>query len=139
MANLMQLEVVTPDKSLLTRDDVAYVLADTVIGGVGILANHAPLIATLNEGPLKFEDGKGVKHFAFVDGGFMEVKNNKVTILCVGAEFAEDIDVAKAERNLEHAQERLAHPEPTTDLVLQSQNLRRAKARIKTVELAREK
>ena len=137
MAHLMQLEIVTPDKSLLNRDDVSYVLVETTIGGVGFLAHHAPLIGTLRESVLKFRDEKEVDHFLFVDGGFVEVKNNKVTVLCTAAEFAEDIDVEKAKRNMARAEASLANIEPTTDVNLVARNLRRAKARIKTAEQAR--
>jgi len=134
MAKLMQLEVITPDKSVLVRQDVSYVLAETVIGGVGILANHAPLIATLTEGPLKYQDEKGALHFVYVEGGFMEVGNNKVTILSVDAEDAADIDVEKNQHRVEAAQKKLANLEPTTDIVAVAKRLRCAKARLKTVE-----
>ena len=136
MAKLMQLEVITPDKSLLVRQDVSYVLAETVIGGVGILANHAPLIATLTEGPLKYQDETGALHFVYVEGGFMEVGNNKVTILSVDAEDAADIDVEKNKRRVESAQNRLSNLEPTTDVAVVAKRLRCAKARLKTVERA---
>ena len=136
MTKLMQLEVITPDKSLLVRQDVSYVLAETVIGGLGILANHAPLIATLTEGPLKYQDETGALHFVYVEGGFMEVGSNKVTILSVDAEDAADIDVGKNQHRVEAAQEKLANLEPTTDIVAASKRLRCAKARLKTVERA---
>jgi F-type H+-transporting ATPase subunit epsilon len=136
MAKLMQLEIITPEKSLLVRHDVSYVLAETVIGGVGILANHAPLIATLTEGPLKYQDETGALHFVYVEGGFMEVGSNKVTILSVDAEDASDIDVEKNKRREEKAQNRLSNLEPTTDIVVVAEKLRCAKARLKTVELA---
>lgn len=136
MAKLMQLEIITPDKSLLVRQDVSYVLAETVIGGVGILANHAPLIATLAEGPLKYQDKTGDLHFVYVEGGFMEVGNNKVTVLSVDAEESADIDVEKNQRRLTSAQNLLAHLEPTTDIVAVAKRLKCAKARLKTVEQA---
>lgn len=136
MAKLMQLEVITPEKSLLVRHDVSYVLAETVIGGVGILANHAPLIATLAEGPLKYQDETGALHFVYVEGGFMEVGHNKVTILSVEAENAADIDVEKNNRRLEAATKLLANLDPTTDIVAVAKRLSCARARLKTVELA---
>ena len=42
MASLMTLEVLTPDQYLMKRKDIAYVLLNTVTGGIGILANHGP-------------------------------------------------------------------------------------------------
>ena len=137
MAKLMQLEIVTPDKSLLVKNNVSYVLAETVGGGVGIMANHAPLIGTLQEGPLKYRDEAGKDYFIFLDGGFMEVNNNKVTVLSAIAEMAEDIDVARAQGAQARARARIDNPEPTTDLEVVGRNLRRANARLKTVELAK--
>ncbi|MDD4320617.1 MAG: ATP synthase F1 subunit epsilon [Acidaminococcaceae bacterium] len=136
MTKLMQLEVITPDKSLLVRKDISYVLAETVVGGVGILANHAPLIATLAEGPLKYQDEKGTLHFVYVEGGFMEVGSNKVTILSVDAQDSADIDVEKNKRRLEAAKNLLTNLEPTTDIVAVAKRLKCAKARLKTAELA---
>lgn len=139
MANLMQLEILTPDRSLLMRDDVSYVLAETIIrGGVGILANHAPLIGALDHAPLKYKDAKEKLQFIFLDGGFIEVNNNKVTILSVAAEKAEEIDVSRATRKKEVCEERLANPDPTMNFEHIKEELKRAKGRLKTVRLAKE-
>lgn len=93
MASLMTLEVLTPDQYLMKRKDIAYVLLNTVTGGIGILANHGPLIAVLGEGTLKLQDGNNHVILLYVEGGFAEVKDNKVIILTPKAELAEHIDV----------------------------------------------
>mgnify|MGYP000328898268 CR=1 FL=1 len=95
MASLMTLEVLTPDQYLMKRKDIAYVLLNTVTGGIGILANHGPLIAVLGEGTLKLQDGNNHVILLYVEGGFAEVKDNKVIILTPKAELAEHIDVKK--------------------------------------------
>lgn len=138
MAKLMQLEILTPDRSLLMRDDVSYVLAETIGGGVGILANHAPLIGTLDHAPLKYKDAKEKLQFVFLDGGFIEVNNNKVTILSVAAEKAEEIDVTRATHKKEVCEERLANPDPTMNFESIKEELKRANGRLKTVGLAKE-
>ncbi|HIU64598.1 MAG TPA: ATP synthase F1 subunit epsilon [Candidatus Avacidaminococcus intestinavium] len=137
MAKLMQLEIVTPDKSLLKRDDVAYVYAETVVGPIGILPNHAPLIGTLAESPLKYRSEDNKEHYLFIDGGFVEISNNKVIILSAVAEMAENIDLARAEAAEARALGHIENPEPTIDLEIIGQNLKRAKGRIRTVKLAR--
>ena len=91
----MTLEVLTPDQYLMKRKDIAYVLLNTVTGGIGILANHGPLIAVLGEGTLKLQDGNNHVILLYVEGGFAEVKDNKVIILTPKAELAEHIDVKK--------------------------------------------
>jgi len=59
MAKLMELEVLSPSRTLVSKDDVVYVLFDTITGGIGVLANHAPLLAALKEGPLKIQGAGG--------------------------------------------------------------------------------
>lgn len=52
MANLMQLEIVTPDKYFIKRDDVVYAGFEALDGGFGVFANHMPAIAALKDAPL---------------------------------------------------------------------------------------
>ena len=95
MARLMKLEVLTPEKILVKREDISYVLLNTVTGGVGVLANHGPMIAVLGEGTLKLQDKDNHVILVYVEGGFAEVKDNQVVILTPRAQRAEKIDVAK--------------------------------------------
>lgn len=139
MAKMMQLEIVTPDQSLLLRDDVTYVLAEALDGGIGIFANHAPLISTLKAAPLKYRDAQGKEHFASLDIGFMEVGNNKVTILSAKAELAESIDVARAEAAKERAEKRLSNPSADTDILRAEAALNRALSRLKTYKMYKDK
>ena len=86
MASLMTLEVLTPDQYLMKRKDIAYVLLNTVTGGIGILANHGPLIAVLGEGTLKLQDGNNHVILLYVEGGFAEVNGkpneNQLSAAC---------------------------------------------------------
>lgn len=135
MANLMKLEILTPEKILVSREDIAYVLLNTVTGGIGILANHGPLIAVLGEGTLKVQDEKDNVILVYVEGGFAEVKDNQVVILTPRAQRAERIDRAKYEKLRDEARERLEHPDALTDIAHTEKILRRAEARLKTVSL----
>ena len=119
MAKLMKLEVLTPEKLLVKREDISYVLLNTVNGGVGILANHSPMIAVLGEGTLKLQD-----------------KDNQVVILTPRAQKAENIDVAKYQQIRQEALARLEHPDALTDVEHTEKILRRAEARLKTASLA---
>lgn len=135
MARLMKLEVLTPEKVLVKREDIFYVLLNTVNGGIGILANHGPMIAALGEGTLKLQDDKNEVILVYVEGGFAEVKDNKVVILTPRAQKAENIDVAKYEQIRSEAQARLDHPDSLTDIPHTEKILRRAQARLKTASL----
>lgn len=94
MANCMQLEIVTPDKMLFSSEDVIYIGIRTTDGGMGIEANHVPVIASLEIAPLKYRLSDGTEGFVAVCGGFMEVNANKCTVLATVAELAVDIDKA---------------------------------------------
>jgi F-type H+-transporting ATPase subunit epsilon len=71
-----------------------------------------------------------------VDGGFLEVKDNKVTVLTVNAETADAINVNRAQASFERAKNRLSHLEKDINVERVMQSLHRAEARLKTVKLA---
>ena len=138
MSSLMRFEVLAPDKYVLKSDAISYVEAVTLWGGVGILPRHAPLIAALKEAPLKYRDAEGIAHFLCIQGGFMEVKDNKVVVMTEAAETADEIDVDRAEASALRARERLANPDDEVDMDRVMGSLRRSEARLKTVRLAAE-
>ena len=75
----MQLDIITPDKNLYSGEASELVVPAST-GLLGILENHAPLISSLMKGSIKITTSKGVEHFD-VNGGVIEVLNNKVIIL----------------------------------------------------------
>ena len=83
MPTPMQVEVVSPDEELFSGE-ATFVLARTVEGDIGILANHSPLLAELAPYDVKIHAPGGDVHFP-IAGGFMSVKDNKVIILAAGA------------------------------------------------------
>src|SRR5918995_4505375 len=97
------LEIVTPDQSLVT-DKVDEVVAPAAEGYLGVLPGHTPLLATLAVGELWYRKGRQ-KFYLAISGGFVEVLAEKITILAQIAERAEDIDVARAQRAKQRAEE----------------------------------
>jgi F-type H+-transporting ATPase subunit epsilon len=91
----MQVELVSPEKKLFSGE-ATLVICRPSGGDAAFLPGHAPFLGTLGVGPvtIRTTDGKDVR--AAVHGGFIEVRNNKVTILSDVAELATDIDVARA-------------------------------------------
>jgi F-type H+-transporting ATPase subunit epsilon len=75
----MYLEIITPDKKLFSGE-VTYVKLPGKDGSFGIMKNHAALISTLKTGTIKITDASGIHNFD-VNGGVVEVLNNKVTVL----------------------------------------------------------
>ena len=82
MASL-KLEIVTSEK-IVFSGDVDYVSAKSVDGQIGILPNHISLISELDNGNLIWRNGNNEEDI-FIRGGFIEIIDNKVTILVDGS------------------------------------------------------
>ena len=102
----IQLEIVTPDRSLV-REDVDEVQLPGAEGYLGVLPGHTPLLTTLKVGELWYRTGSE-RHYLAIAFGFAEVLPDRVTILAQIAERAQDIDVERAEAAKKRAEERLA-------------------------------
>ena len=96
---MINLEIVTPEKKVID-EPVEMVTVPTAKGEIGILTNHAPLISTLKPGILTYT-AKGETERMVIAGGFLEISDNKVSILADVAESKQDIDMdsAKAEQS----------------------------------------
>lgn len=129
------LEIVTPDRKVF-EDEVQMVIVRGAAGDLGILAGHVPLATTLKIAPVraKYPDGS-VKNIA-VSGGFIEVKPNKVIILAETAELPEEIDLDRAERARQRAEQRLGQP-GDIDQARAELALQRALTRIEAVKESR--
>jgi F-type H+-transporting ATPase subunit epsilon len=105
MANKILLEVVTPDKQLLSKE-VDVVVCTGTDGEFGVLYGHVPFLASLAIGEMRFRDGNATD-YAAISGGFAEVTGEKVTVLAEAAELAREIDIDRAKRARERAEQRL--------------------------------
>lgn len=128
MPQTFKLEVVTPDK-LVVDDSAEELQLPGKKGYLGILPGHAPLITELDVGELTYRRGDSTTRLCLA-WGFAEVLPDRVTILAETAERLEDIDMARAERARERAEERLKKLEPGTDLARAQGALQRALARL---------
>lgn len=127
----LRLDIVTPDRSV-AHDSVRAVTMPGKNGYLGILPGHAPLLTELMPGELVYTRD-GVKHFVAVNWGFAEVLPGRVIVLVESAERAEEIDVERAEKARQRAEERLKRfSDPQVDLERAQQALRRALTRLET-------
>lgn len=126
------LEVVTPARKVISKE-VDSIVVPAATGYLGILVNHAPLVAILGVGVLKYR-GHGKEEHAAVCGGFIEVSNNKVSIMADAAECAFEIDVERAKRAENKARERLKRKDGI-DTLRAELALRRATARLQAARL----
>ena len=102
----LNLDVVTPDGSVLSVD-ADYVGIPGVAGQFGVMPGHIPLLSALAVGDLYYRVGD-VRKDVFVSGGFAEISENKVIILAESAEKQENIDIERAKKAKQRAEERLA-------------------------------
>src|SRR5579862_1502063 len=134
MADTLQLQIVTPDKRLVS-DDVEQVEMPGLNGYLGILPGHAPLLTELGPGELSYLQGGKTSYLA-VAWGFAEVLPDKVTILADAAERPEDIDVKRAQEAKARAEEALKQAAPDLDFDATLAALRRAEVRIEVAQRA---
>lgn len=126
----LTLEIVTAERQVLAEDDVDMVVAPAIDGEVGILPHHAPLITVLQIGELRLKRGSDEQSI-IIAGGFLEVLNDKVTILADVAERVEEIDVAAAEQARSRAEETLRNREQLGDSAGAEAALRLATLRLR--------
>ena len=106
MADQLQLEVVTPERRLLS-EQVNSVTVPGRGGELGILPGHAALISELQSGVLSYDE-EGTTFQMHVSGGFVEVNDDRVSVLAEIAERPEEIDAERARRAREIAEKRLS-------------------------------
>lgn len=89
------LEIITPEK-VVYKNEVEEVIVATVNGEIAILPNHINLLTQVKPGELIIKKGSSVQSIA-ITGGFLEVNNNKISILADYAIKAEDIQIARVQ------------------------------------------
>ena len=99
----LHLEVITPEK-VVFKDDIDELFAPTLTGQIGILPNHIELLTKLHHGELIIKNNNQKQSIA-VFGGFLEISNNKISILADYAIHARDIDISKSEEARNRAKE----------------------------------
>jgi F-type H+-transporting ATPase subunit epsilon len=106
VADQLQLEVVTPERRVLS-EPVNSVTVPGRSGEMQILPGHAALISELKTGVLAYNQD-GTAHQLHVSGGFVEVNDDRVSVLAEIAERPEEIDAARARLAREHTEKQLS-------------------------------
>ena len=121
-------QILTPEGSIF-EGDVTGVKMPGSLGSFEVKQNHANLVSSLDIGEIRVRKAEGDDQYIAVAGGFVEVNNNKLTLLAEIAEPAADIDVERAEKAIENATHKLQ--EKKSDRLHLETSLRKAKNRIK--------
>lgn len=128
--NSFQAQILTPEGSLFDGE-VTGVRVPGEMGSFEVKAHHANIISSLVVGDILIRKASGEEKQFAVTGGFVEVVDNKLTLLAEAAEPIEEIDVERAQRAKERARQRLESKDPNIDKKRAEKALERAENRIK--------
>ena len=132
MSDTFQLEIVTPEKKVVdTAAEEVQIPGKN--GYLGVLPGHAPLITELAVGEIKFRSGSEEQRLA-VAWGFVEVLPDKVTILAETAERPSEIDVERARKAKERAEQQLTSGDTNVDVEQALNALKKAETRLEVAE-----
>lgn len=128
MAASYMLDIVTPDKNFFSGE-VDMTIFRTASGDMGVLSDHEPTVAPLQIGTIRIQTG-GTRRVAACTSGFVSIEEDRVTIITDAAEWAEEIDLKRAEAAVERAQSRLDGKSQGTDVARARVSMARAMNRI---------
>lgn len=123
-----KLKIVTPEKFFFDGEAEQITLRTTE-GDIGILANHIRYVCNIVAGPLKVKDKNGDREAALSEG-ILKVSDNGVTVLASTAEWADEIDLERAEKSKKRAEEILADKSREHEFERAEIKLKRALARL---------
>ena len=129
----LQLEVVTPDKTVVSGE-VEMAVCPGIEGEFGVLPKHVSLLSALKIGGLRYRTGGKDEH-VFISGGFADVNNDVLTVLAESAELADSIDTARALAAKERAERRIASHDEKVDMTSAEAALQRAIVRLQLAQL----
>ena len=127
----LNVRVITPDKVVWDASAEEIILPSST-GQLGILVDHAPLLTALDIGVMRLKTGGNWISFVLMEG-FAEVEDNKITILCNGAEEGASIDASTAQAALEKVTLLVDEAATKKEKIEATIELRKAKARLQAV------
>ncbi len=136
MADKVIFELTTPEKEVL-KTDAEFVVLPAQKGEMGILPGHAPFLVQLKAGAVRVTIEGKVRHYA-VSGGFVEIKDNHVSLFAETAEMAGTIDSERAKQALERAKALAVKTDIDPLTLMQAEAaIRRAQVRLRVSSLRR--
>ncbi len=136
MADTLHVDVVSAEQAIFSGP-ARMVVAPAVMGDVGILPRHTPLLAHLRPGTVRVITPEGEEEPYYISGGLLEVQPHHVTILADTALRASDIDEAAALEAKQRAEASLRERATEQDLARVQQELMRAAAQLQTLQTLR--
>lgn len=125
-----KLRIVTPEKTFF-EGDVVQVISRTAEGNIGVMAGHVPYAANIVPSSLKIKESDGGEyHVAAVAGGFIKVSESETIVVTSAVEWAEDIDVVRAQHAKEAAERKIKENVSEKEFERAEQKLKRALNRL---------
>ncbi|MEG0806318.1 MAG: ATP synthase F1 subunit epsilon [Lachnospiraceae bacterium] len=125
---LFHVEIICPDRNFYTGE-ASMIEMNTVDGEIGVYKEHIPLTTVLAPGIVTITEAEGKKEAA-VHAGFVEILQDRVTILAEIAEWPEEININRAEEARKRAEERLNSAKENVDYARAMAALKKALVRI---------
>ena len=110
MSEEFKIEIVNPEKSFLSKEDVSEVVVPAFEGEMGILKDHISIISFLKPGIIKILSKSGDENY-YIEDGIVEFKNNNLSILTSSIFNLTDLDKSKQQDLLKLAEEEASNPE----------------------------
>lgn len=138
MAMTMHVDIVSAEAEIYSGP-AHMVFAPGVMGELGIMPRHTPLLTKIKPGEVRIRTPEGTEEFFFVSGGMLEVQPHVVTILADTAARAKDIDEAAAVAAKQRAEQALKDQKGEIDLAQAEAELAEAIAQLKAIQSLRKK
>ena len=135
MAKSFTVEIITPYR-VFYSGQCESVIINSIDGELEVLSDHEPIVTPIAIGIARMKVDGAWKTASFSDG-FLEMDENRLTVLVGAAEWPEEIDVERAERSLKRATERLSDKTMPWEIKRAMMALQRAQARLKIASLAK--
>ena len=129
----LNLEIVSPEK-LVTAKSVDMIVISGTEGDFGVLPGHAPVVSSIRPGLLEIHENNNVEKF-FVTGGFVEVLENKVSILANEISKIDEIDIVVVENEIKDLKEKLSQTEEEIDKNLIVLEIYKLESKIESTKL----
>jgi F-type H+-transporting ATPase subunit epsilon len=135
MANMIKLDIVTPDKKVF-EGEIKSLVAPGIDGEFGILPGHAPFATALAPGVVELKKPDNTQELMAVSGGYIEVAHDSAVLLVETVDKAGEFDIERIKRNKEE-QEKLLKSKTQQDVDYDRIQLElvREMSRLKAVEL----
>ncbi|HGX93576.1 MAG TPA: F0F1 ATP synthase subunit epsilon [Candidatus Tenderia sp.] len=138
MAMTVHVDIVSAEAEIFSGQ-ATMVHASGVMGDLGIMPRHAPLLTKLKPGEVRVVRSEGEEEFYYVSGGLLEIQPQGVTILADTAVRAKDLDEAAAVQAKERAEQVLKDRQGEIDIAQAERELAEAMAQLQAIQKLRKK